>query len=244
LYLRDSFGTDLFGNQTCWCRLDPAGLAVWIGGLSLNGLRAEYPNSSSEVWMTPDVHQTPSWRWASGGVDPYVVEPAGSLDNAGQGGLVVSNTIPNVESNNAALLPFLQPSGPVTVSASIWAGWYTTAIGFTASPSLVGNFEASGLAWFVVRMPRTTPGGAGTAATWELHTNGLAGPSATGTLVLGNFNHLALSYDPAIGMVVASVEGVPVASVNYAVTGVRYVGFQGNGIVNDFRVEAGALAAP
>jgi hypothetical protein len=244
MYIRESFGNDLFGNQTCWCRLDPAGLVVWTGGLSLNGLRAEYPNIASEVWITPDVHQTPSWSWASGGIDPAVIEPPGSLDATGFGGVVVSNSVPSVESNNAALLPFVQPAGPVTITASVWAGWYTTAIGFSSSAAGVGNFETAGLAWFVVRMPRTTPGGQGSTATWELHTNGLGGPSATGTLVLQGFNHLALSYDPAAGKVVAAVEGVPVASVDFVVSGVRYVGFQGNGVLNDFRVQAGALGAP
>ena len=40
------------------------------------------------------------------------------------------------------------------------------------------------------------------------------------------------------------IEGVPVASLDYAVSGVEYVGFQGNGIVNDFLVQAGAIAVP
>jgi hypothetical protein len=44
--------------------------------------------------------------------------------------------------------------------------------------------------------------------------------------------------------VAASIEGVRVASLNYVVSGVNYVGFQGNGIVNDFLVKAGAIAVP
>jgi uncharacterized repeat protein (TIGR01451 family) len=244
IYLRDSFGSDLFGNQTCWCRLDPAGFIVWIGGLSINGLRAEYPNTSSEVWVTPDVHQMPSWGFATSSLDPATVEPAGSLDGPGQNGVLVSNTIPSVESNNASLLPFIQPAGPVTLSASILSGWYTTAIGFTSSGALADNFETSGLAWFVIRMPTTTPGGQGSSATWELHTNGLTGPSSSGTMILGGFNHVAVSYDPTAGKVAASIEGVPVASLDYVVSDVRYAGFQGNGIVNDFLVQAGAIAAP
>jgi uncharacterized repeat protein (TIGR01451 family) len=240
IYLRDSFGSDLFGNQTCWCRLDPAGFVVWIAGLSINGLRAEYPNTSAEVWATPDVHQMPTWAFASASLDPSVVEPAGSLDGPGQNGVLVSDTNPTIESNNAALLPFIQPAGPVTLSTSVVSGWYTTAIGFTSSGALADNFETSGLAWLVIRMPRTTPGGQGTMATWELHTDGLNGPSASGTMMQGGYNHVAVSYDPDAGKVTASIEGVPVASVDYVVSGVQYVGFQGNGIVNDFLVEAGA----
>ena len=244
IYLRDSFGSDLFGNQTCWCRLDPAGFVVWIGGLSINGLRAEYPNSSSEVWATPDVHQMPTWGFAVASLDPAVVEPVGSLDGLGQNGVLISDTNPTIESNNAALLPFVQPAGPVTLSTSIVSGWYTTAIGFTSSGALADNFETSGLAWFVIRMPLTTPGGQGSIATWELHTNGYNGPSASGTMVLGGYNHVAVSYDPTAGKVAASIEGVPVASLDYVVSGVQYVGFQGNGIVNDFLVQAGAIAVP
>ena len=244
IYLRDSFGFDLFGNQTCWCRLDPAGLVVWIAGLSINGIRAEYPNTSSEVWMTPDVHQTPTWGWAWSSLDPNSVQFPGSYDGPTTNGTTVSNTNPTIETNNAALLPFIQPAGPVTLSASVVSGWYTTAIGFTSSGALADNFETSAQAWFVIRMPRTTPGGQGSTATWELHTNGLAGPSATGTMVLGGFNHVAVSYDPIAGKVAASIEGVPVASVDYVVSGVQYAGFQGNGIVNDFLVQDGAIAAP
>ncbi len=81
-------------------------------------------------------------------------------------------------------------------------------------------------------------------ATWELHTNGLAGPSASGTMILAGYNHVAVSYDPTAGKVAASIEGVPVASLDYIVSGVQYAGFQGNGIVNDFLVQAGAIAVP
>jgi hypothetical protein len=244
IYIRESFGSDLFGNQTCMCRLDASGAVVAITNAGINGLRAEFPNLSSEVWATPTLRQLPNWRFATSSLDPDVVEPVGSLDGPGQNGTLVSDVNPTIESNNAALLPFIQPAGAVTLSTSIISGWYTTAIGFSSSGVLVGNFETAGLAWFVVRMPRTTPGGAGAAATWELHTNGLNGPSASGTMTLGNYNHVALSYDPTAGKVVASIEGVPVASVNHVISGVAYVGFQGNGIVNDFLVKAGAIAMP
>ena len=177
-----------------------------------------------------------------------MIEPAGSLETPGHGGTVYSNDIPSVASNNTALLPFIQPVGPVTISSSIWCCWYTTAIGFTSSGALADNFETSGLAWFVVRMdstpPPPVPAGTSIIAHWELHTNGLIGPSASGTMVLNGYNHIAVSYDPAAGKVAASIEGVPVASVDYVVSGVQYVGFQGNGLINDFRVEAGAIAVP
>jgi hypothetical protein len=61
--------------------------------------------------------------------------------------------------------------------------------------------------------------------------NGLVGPSTSGTVVLQNYNRIAVSYDPDAGTVVGSINGVATAALPYAVSGVRYVGFQGNGIV-------------
>jgi len=194
------------------------------------------------VWMTPDSRQTPTWAFAVGSLDPATVEPSGSYDQPGENGLLASDITPSTESNNDALLPFPQPAGPITVSVSAVAGWYTTSVGFTPSGALAGNFENSGAAWIVLRMPRTTPGGLGSVATWELHTNGLKGPSLSGTVVLQNYNRLSVSYDPATGLVTGAVQGVVIGSVPFAVAGVKYVGFQGNGIVNDFIVEANSIA--
>jgi hypothetical protein len=241
IYLRDSFGFDPLGDGTS-IRYDAAGSPISIFlSKSINQLRAEWPNTSAEVWMTPDAHQTPTWAFAVGSLDPATVEPAGSYDRPGENGLLASDIAPS-NANNDALLQFVQPDGPITVSVSAVAGWYTTAVGFTASGALTSNFESSAAAWIVLRMPRTTPGGLGATATWELHTNGLNGPSVSGTVVLQNYNRIAVSYDPATGMVVGSVQGVPTPAIPFTVTGVKYVGFQGNGIVNDFLVEAKAIA--
>ena len=76
----------------------------------------------------------------------------------------------------------------------------------------------------------------------RLHTNGLKGASVSGTVVLQNYNEIAVSYDPSTGMVVGSVQGVPTAAIPFVVSGVKYVGFRGNGIVNDFLVESSAIA--
>jgi hypothetical protein len=242
IYLRDSFGFDPLGTGMP-IRYDAAGNQVSIFlSKSINQLRAEWPNTSAEVWMTPDSHQTPTWAFAVSSVDPTTVEPPGSYDQPGENGTLASDVTPSTESNNDALLPFAQPAGPIKVSIKAVAGWYTTAVGFTPSGTLAGNFENSAAAWIVLRMPRTTPGGLGSVATWELHTNGLKGQMVSGTVVLQNYNEIAVSYDPSTGMVVGSVQGVPTAAIPFAVTGVKYVGFQGNGIVNDFLVEAAAMA--
>lgn len=136
-------------------------------------------------------------------------------------------------------------SGPDTASAVSFRDPLPLGTGYvsaTANGAAAGNFETSGAAWLVLRMPRTTPGGLGATAIWELHTSGLTGPSLSGTVVLQNYNRIAVSYDPDAVVVVGSVNGVPTAALPCTVSGVRYVGFQGNGIVNDFLVSAGAIA--
>lgn len=244
LYLRDSFGIDPPIDGFPF-RYDAAGNLAAITQTSLNGLRAEWPNMGSEVWLTPNARQTPTWYLGPvASLDPATVEPIGSYDRPGENGVTVSNDNPTTETNNDALLAFAQPAGPVTASVSAISGWFTTAIGFTPSGALASNFENSGAAWLVLRMPRTTPGGQGSVATWELHTNGLKGPSVSGTFVLGGYNHIAVSYDPATGTVVGSVNGVATPALHYLVSGVKFVGFQGNGEVNDFLVQAGGIAAP
>jgi hypothetical protein len=78
-------------------------------------------------------------------------------------------------------------------------------------------------------------------STWELHTDGLKGPSATGSFVATNFNTIAISYDPPSGTVVGSVQGVSTPALPFKVSGVKYIGFQGHGFVNDFRVVPGSI---
>jgi hypothetical protein len=53
IYLRDSFGFDLFGNQTCWCRLDPAGLVVFL----LTSEATPAPSAARRTRNTPRPRQ-------------------------------------------------------------------------------------------------------------------------------------------------------------------------------------------
>jgi hypothetical protein len=52
-----------------------------------------------------------------------------------------------------------------------------------------------------------------------------------------DINAISVTYDPDAGTVVGSVRGVATPTLQYRVSGVKYVGFQGNGVVNNFRVE-------
>jgi hypothetical protein len=63
------------------------------------------------------------------------------------------------------------------------------------------------------------------------------------TTLVQNHHRIAVSYDPGTGIVVGSVDGVATPALQYSVSGIRYTGFQGNGVVNDFRVEAGSIIA-
>lgn len=238
LYLRESFGFDPLGTGPGTAvRYDASGSLKQIAlGKSINGFRAEYPNTASEMWMTPDPRHSDTWGFAASSTDP--TEPFSTFELPGlENGTLASAVKPSDLTNNDALLNFLQPPGAVTASVTVYAGAYTVAVGFTPSGALTGNFETSGAAWLIVRMPRTNV--LNSVSTWELHTNGVAGPSASGTFVASTFNRISVSYDPVAGTVSGIVDGLPTSALPYTVSGVKYVGFQGNGIVNDFRVEAG-----
>jgi hypothetical protein len=240
VYLRESFGFDPLGNHDP-IRFDAAGDTVHIGiGTPLDRIRAEFPNTGSEVWLSSDVRQEPAWGFAAGSVDP--AEPSSPFELPGvDNGIAASEANPTNTSNNDALLPFIQPEGAVTASITAYGGPYTIAIGFTPSGALTNNFESAGAAWLVVRMPQqnffSAPG------TWELHTNGLSGQSVSGTVVASVFNKIAVSFDPSTGTVTGSVLGTATPALHYSVTGVKYVGFQGHGIVNDFHVVAGSITS-
>lgn len=81
-------------------------------------------------------------------------------------------------------------------------------------------------------------GGQGTITTWTLRTAGLSGPSVSGTTLLQGYNPLVLTYDPLSHTVSASVNGVPTTTLPYIASGITYVGFEGSGTVDDFRMES------
>jgi len=252
VYLSESFGVDPFHNGTP-TRFDAAGRAVSaFTGKSIDGIRAEVPNIASEVWISPDVSHSAVWAFA---VSSASSDPLGPFESPNSNGVLASNNNPTNVSNNAALLPFLQPSGAVTASVTANAGPYSTAVGFTtAATPLTGTFESVGAAWLVFRLPAEEFVSGHGVATWDLHTNGLMGPSATGTMQLAvipgttvlvqQTHRIAVTFDPARGTVSGSIDGVAAGSVPYTVTGVTYAGIQGYGIVNDFRVEAASSSAP
>ena len=127
------------------------------------------------------------------------------------------------------MLPFTPPAGTYKVSADMipeggdLQDW--VAIGLTSSlGTLTNNFENFGQAWLMLRMNATGLG----ATTWELHTNGITGPSLTGSTTLtGSYIPLELTYDPVAHLVGGSISGVPTPTISYTATGIIGVG---NGI--------------
>jgi len=111
------------------------------------------------------------------------------------------------------------------------------AIGFTSSlASLNGNFESFGQAWLLLRMNATGLG----PTTWELRTNGFAGPSLTGdTTLTGQYIPMTLTCDPVAHLVSGSISGVPTPSIPFVAAGIEGVGMEalehvGFGIAGNF----------
>jgi hypothetical protein len=117
------------------------------------------------------------------------------------------------------------------------------AIGFTSSvapASLTNNFESFGQIWLMLRM---NPTGLG-PTTWELHTNGLTGPSLTGdTTLTGNYMPMELAYDPAPDLITASINGVATPALSYTASGIVGVGMEAVnhvsfGVADNFGVDS------
>jgi len=135
-----------------------------------------------------------------------------------------------------------------------------TIVGFTNSSATNNNFATNGLVWLEVDgLTRFQPGGDGSTHYWTLHTNGLSGPTMTGSyLSAGQFgptrDRIAVSYDPVNHIAEATINGTLVASIPYTAPAIKYVGVEGttNADVDNFNVWAGsatdamppAIAAP
>jgi hypothetical protein len=253
LFLQDVFGSfDGTSNPPPLVRLDAAGNVVPMNPgnhgptlIGIDGLRAQFPNNSTAVWSAPGGQGAPTWFFASASTDPFEPPTPGDLNNlvlaagadAGTGGHV------------AALLPFTPPAGAYTVAADMipeggdLRDW--VAIGFTSSlATLTSNFETLGQVWLLLRMNATGLG----PTTWELHTNGLAGPSLTGaTTLTGQYIPMQLTYDPVAHLVSASISGVPTPSIPYTAIGIEGVGMEAVehvsfGIADNFSVRSAADA--
>jgi hypothetical protein len=252
--IQDFFGsTDDLGNGTL-TRHDAAGNTVIMGSgqhgatlIGLDGLRAQFPDSSTAVWQAPGGQHAATWFFASASTDPFETVTPGDVNNL----VVAAGADAGTGGHLAALLPFTPPAGAYKVSADMipeggdLRDW--VAIGFTSSlGTLTSNFEDFGQAWLLLRMNATGLG----PTTWELHTNGLTGASLTGnTTLTGNYIPLELTYDPVAHLVSGSISGVPTPTISYTATGVSGVGMEAVehvsfGVADNFAVQPAAGLTP
>jgi hypothetical protein len=254
-YIRESFG---FAQGTRYKQNGDI-KQVFIHD-NINGIRAEFPNNKTETWIAPpETTGGQEWDFAVvGPSDPheaYTPLQYNAVDNYYSDGTLALNGAsfldgsPDLRPN--ALLPFAAPTNSAyTVSGDTVGFFGKTAIGFSSSSTLNKNFETNGEAWLEVNFMGNFPAGGSTfIQKWEFHTNGLSGPSLSGTFNgdITGFNRLAVSYDPVSKMVAASINGDVVASLPYTLkSAIKYTGVEGSWYANidNFQVNAGAIAPP
>jgi PEP-CTERM motif-containing protein len=226
-------------------RFDAAGNVVAANvGSAIDGLRAEDPFTSTEVWTTGNIRHTPTWSFDGSPPDPF--EQYGSVsqptpeENGGLALVVAGNDTPPPGLTDA-LLPFIAPVGGFQESLDFLSGsgGSTLDIGFTSDNTvLFDNFKQAGQLWLQL----TTGVNPGVVTPWTLHTNGLTGPSLSGVMTMQTWNQIILSYDPGTHTVQASINGVLTGPLDYTASGITGVGLEGTGAVDNFIVRTGALA--
>ncbi|MCX6929802.1 MAG: MBG domain-containing protein, partial [Verrucomicrobia bacterium] len=225
--LRDSFG----GLNTTQ-RLDAAGSPLLVDSHrpELAGIRAETPNSSTEVWTAPGGQKVKTWAFSFTSSDPF--EAPSALGTPGLNGSATFQDVANTGAD--ALLPFSPPATAYQVSLDPVAGSAGIAIGFSSSQSvLTNNFASFGEVWLSLG-----GGSQGASVPWTLHTVGTAGPSVSGFTTLQGFNPLIVAYDPVNHTVQGTVNGVPTPSISYTAASINAVGFEGSGTVDNFVVQS------
>jgi hypothetical protein len=232
---RDTFG---FGPQLVRPTAGSGTLKPVAIHVGLNGFWAEQPCSNNAVWMSASGSGVQSWNFFMTNTDPKEPPSAMMPAGLGNGAMTVFLDGESVPEFPTALLPFEPPSIPYEVSAEIvfvtlnpgtWLG-----LGFTSSNALNRNFEAAGQAW--MRVSRTSPFDS-LAGSVELHTNGLAGPSASASVVLAPFSTLRVQYDPLSRTVNGYYNDVLVGTLSCDASPSRFVGFEGAGTLDNFIVK-------
>jgi hypothetical protein len=191
------------------------------------------------------LRNVPSWVIGKGPGDPFETygtpsEPTKADDFAADLFVDAGDTQP--PGLSAALLNFTPPTGAFQASLDtiVGGGAGTLGIGFTTSTTtLFDNFQQFGQASLTLT---GLGAGRGGVATWTLRTDGISGPSLSGTFVMQDWLPMALSYDPLTHTVQGSVDGVLTGALDYTATGITGVGFEGIGHVDNFLVQTGALS--
>lgn len=232
ILVRESFG--LAGTGDLSAPVRPAGGKGQLKALgrNINGFWVEYPGSKGSSWIAPEGAST--WGWCYTGINPN--ELPSPLQPTDRWGMACSQLqVDNLANVPTALLPFRQPNVAYTVSADGQPpnipGTYV-AIGLTATAATLNNFATAGQVWLSLHNAQGSVFGG--PLVYELRLNGKAGPLlATGVVEDLVFNRLAIRYDPAAGVVSASVNGIELGSHPLQITP-GYAGFEGVGLMDNF----------
>ena len=243
-YIRESFGI----GQGSRYKQNGSLKAVNVH-TNINGIRAEFPNNSTETWIAPpEVIGGQEWDFSvTGPADPY--EAYTPLQEApwgySDGTLSINGANPpsGADLRPNALLPFAAPTNAAyRVSADAINFYAKTAIGFSNSGATNMNFEKNGQAW--LEIDTTNPAN----NTFVFHTNGTSGASVSGTFNLdaNSFNQMVVSYDPVNHIAAASLNGNVIAQIPFSAAPIKYVGVEGSwyATVDNFQVQTGAVQPP
>lgn len=242
ILVRESFG---LGPNT----VRPAGgkgvlRSSWLH-TTLGGFWVEWPGSKSTAWMTPDGDQT--WKFCGTNPSPYELpsplqgDASNDFMNAGCASSEWFDVA--VPLHPTALLPFTPPATAWSVSMEGWPavvqGAYV-AIGLTTSAVTMSNLETVGTVWLSLRKQEVMVNG---ALVYELRLNGKTGVLlATGVVDDMTWNRMAISYDPVVQVMSASLNGVSLGRYPMKLNP-RYLGFEGVGILDNFVVRKLGAAA-
>jgi hypothetical protein len=211
-----------------------------VGGHTpIAGFWAEYPWNPAEIWMSNGATGAETWAYSASTPDPN--QAPSSLEVSSPGASLSFVSAPPATGHAASLLPFTAP--PITYEVSVdvlpypsFANNTLMAVGFTSSPALNANFENSGQAWMLIRFTdfNVSQGD----MTVELHTNGMNGPSVSAQVFLAGWDTMTVRYDPVNQVVSGYYDGQLIGSVPYAAGPMSFVGFEGEGTLDNFVVKA------
>ena len=196
---------------------------------TIGGFWVEWPGSKNTQWLTPNGDQT--WKFCGTNIGPYEL-PSPLQPSDAYAGCAASEwfdlPIPEIPT---ALLPVTLPAGAWQLSMEGYPaalpGAYV-AIGLTSSGTLLSNFATSGAVWLSLRSVNGN-------LVFELRLNGSSGPVlASGTGSDEGWNRMVIAYDPVARQLSASVNGAARGPFAVTLPAIRYAGFEGVGIMDNF----------
>ena len=234
--LRESFG---YGTNS----LRPAGgggrLRTVGVHTSLSSFWAEYPWNPSAMWISDGASGAQSWAFSASTTDPKQAPSA--IDNSFFNGTMSYISDPGPLGHPAALLPFAAPPIPYQVSLDVLpfpslANTNIMAVGFTSSPAMYANFENAGQAWMLLRFVDINVDSFNMIL--ELHTNGMTGQSLSVPVIRTSWDTMTVQFDPVNQLVSGYYNGQFMGSLPYQPTAMSFVGFEGEGTVDNLVVQA------